>query len=463
MKWKKNQTFYEQKCFRLLGNVYIKLLDEGSFDLSSLLAGELAHIGLIAIEKEDDNLVNVIIVRFNTLIRFATKHGTKNNEPRNLYNLAFHYGNFINYLVDHKKIQQVKQCLFYLRIYGIEIFKHGRNCPPLFFIVDVIAAEMKKILEKVFQYEWDHELQNGFLSEILMVDNPPDINKEDLDKGILVNNGVRILQMGLALFYLREGMNDFVQRIVKDVLDDLEALGEASFYQVIEASSNRLKFSGPSFWEDTDRGSLNIYYTSNQDYVDPFKQQLYDGAKVALLKNVQKKYQLEQDEADLLWEMSRLLEPANRELTNVINQVKFFELALQKLENIDQSKLTVLIKVREKLQFTTDNPKLIATNTRQIATSVKLVVFFRDEQNQTQESSFFVKFNSPNYIYIESVGKKPMFLSEIKKMPALTFRFTTLRHRRVYQFHTRFAEGKVTERNLYRLIHTEKIKIIAED
>jgi len=53
----------------------------------------------------------------------------------------------------------------------------------------------------------------------------------------------------------------------KDVLDDLEVLGEATFSQVIEMTSNRLLFSGPTFWEDTDRGNLNIYYTSDQDQI----------------------------------------------------------------------------------------------------------------------------------------------------------------------------------------------------
>jgi hypothetical protein len=33
----------------------------------------------------------------------------------------------------------------------------------------------------------------------------------------------------------------------------------------------RLQFSGPTFWEDTDRGNLNIYYTPYQDEINSFK------------------------------------------------------------------------------------------------------------------------------------------------------------------------------------------------
>jgi hypothetical protein len=98
----RNQSFYEQKCFRLLGNVYIRLLEHGEFDLSSMVAGEMETLGLTAIEEDNTELVDIIIIRFNTLLRFAIKHGVRNNEPRNLYNLGFYYGNFINHLVEHK-------------------------------------------------------------------------------------------------------------------------------------------------------------------------------------------------------------------------------------------------------------------------------------------------------------------------------------------------------------------------
>ena len=34
----------------------------------------------------------------------------------------------------------------------------------------------------------------------------------------------------------------------------------------------RLKFSGPTFWEDTDRGNLNIYYTQHQNEINKFQE-----------------------------------------------------------------------------------------------------------------------------------------------------------------------------------------------
>ena len=102
----RSQTFYEQKGFRVLGNTYVQLLEQEEFELASLCASEMSRIGLVALNVQDDQLLNVIIVRYNTMLRFALKHGTKHNEARNLYNLAFHYKNFIEHLVGFGKIKQ---------------------------------------------------------------------------------------------------------------------------------------------------------------------------------------------------------------------------------------------------------------------------------------------------------------------------------------------------------------------
>ena len=34
---------------------------------------------------------------------------------------------------------------------------------------------------------------------------------------------------------------------------------------------NRIRFSGPTFWEDTDRGNTNIYFSPDSDIIDDFK------------------------------------------------------------------------------------------------------------------------------------------------------------------------------------------------
>ncbi len=453
----RNQSFYEQKCFRLLGNVYIRLLEHGEFDLSSMVAGEMETLGLTAIEEDNTELVDIIIIRFNTLLRFAIKHGVRNNEPRNLYNLGFYYGNFIKHLVEHKKIDHVKRCFMYLRIYGVEIFKHGSNSPAMYFIVDVIATEMKKVLEQIYHDGWDVEIQNGMLGEMLQVDSPPDFNKEDMARGVLINNGVRVLQFGLALFYQREGMNDFVERIAKDVLDDLEVLGEATFSQVIEMTSNRLLFSGPTFWEDTDRGNLNIYYTSDQDQIDSFKQRLYEFAQTQLKKTTTEKYKLTHAEMELLWEMSRMTKI--KEVEQISTNVANFELILGELQHIDEVRLGALVCLREKLKFNSENPKLIITTSRQVAVGTLLKIKGNiSGKKKPQEIEATVQLNTPNFIFVKTSTSADSKMFDNFSSLAVSFR--PLRQKMVYQFE---ADPQGAGANgLQRIEHADTVKIIEE-
>ena len=84
-------TFYEVKSFKMMGNAYIRKMENGEYELASLIASEISSIGLLALKLNQENLITDINIRFNTFMRFAIKHAVKNNEPRNLYNLAFHY------------------------------------------------------------------------------------------------------------------------------------------------------------------------------------------------------------------------------------------------------------------------------------------------------------------------------------------------------------------------------------
>lgn len=268
-----SRTFYEQKCFRLIGNAYVHLLEEDEFDLASLCVAEMSKIGLKALAINDDRLLDVLIIRFNTLCRFALKHGVKNNEARNLYNLAFHYRTFITSLVSHDKIQQAQDSFVYLRRYGNEAYGYGRTSSAMYFIVDVIAAEMKKILILVYKQGWPLEIQARLLDEMLQVDSPPEIDDDHPEQPHL-NSGVRMLQINLALFYLKAGQRDFAHRIVFDILDDLHILGKEQFEIAIQRTCDRIRMSQPAFWEDTDRGNTNLYYTPDQDQLDAFSQLL---------------------------------------------------------------------------------------------------------------------------------------------------------------------------------------------
>ncbi len=275
-------TFYEVKSFKMMGNSYIRKMENGEYELASLIASEISSIGLLALKLNQESLITDINIRFNTFMRFAIKHAIKNNEPRNLYNLAFHYSALLKGYVDHEKMDLLKQGYFYFKFYSNEIYKQAANNPSLYFIVDVLTTELKKISIIISENDWDNELQEHLLKEILQLDNPPDYPKDDLDQS--VNNGVRVLQIGLALHYIKIKKLDFAETIVSDVLDDLAYFDNQTYLNLMEGLYNRIRFSGPTFWEDTDRGNTNIYYSPDSDKIDDFKKILSNQMKDRLAK-----------------------------------------------------------------------------------------------------------------------------------------------------------------------------------
>lgn len=452
-------TFYEQKCFRLLGNIYIKLLEEGQFELASLCVAEQTSIGQTAMEIDDDELLSVLIIRFNTILRFGMKHGEKNNEPRNLYNAVFHYGNFIAALVEQKKVKHVKDCFFYLGIFGRDIFKKGKNSPALYFIVDVFAAEMKKILIQVYKNDWDTEIQNALLKELLQVDNPPDFDKEDLDRGLLMTTGVRVLQMGLALFYMRVGQRDFVNQIIMDVLDDMEVLGEATFRRVVDMTCARLNFSGPTFWEDTDRGNLNIYYTSDQDQINPFKEKVFEKLGDKLLYEASSRFLLDEAETLLLQQLYKELK--NMELQDLLNKPEIFEMTIGSLQVLDEKTINTISSLRKKLGLHSENPNLRLSHTRQITTASRMkLVHHMGKNKKSNLHPVTVVHTFLNYFYIEFAAeqKEDIPWHRLKKVE---FQFKPRRQPIVYQFETRF-EGPPLKNGLYKVLHTDKVQVISE-
>ena len=276
------KTFYEVKAFKMMGNAYIRKMENGEYELASLIASEVSSIGLLALDLKQDSLIVDINIRFNTFMRFAIKHAVRNNEPRNLYNLAFHYSALLKGYVDHNKEDLLKQSYFYFKFYSNEIYKQAAKNPSLYFIVDVLTAELKKITILISEETWDNQLQEHLLKEILQLDNPPDYSKEELDQS--VNNGVRVLQIGLALHFIKINNINFAETIVSDVLDDLAFFDNQTYLKLMEGLYNRIRFSGPTFWEETDRGNTNIYYTPDSDKIDDFKKILSKQMKGRLEK-----------------------------------------------------------------------------------------------------------------------------------------------------------------------------------
>ena len=267
----KTRTFYEQKSVRLIGNVYNVFLDTGEFDLSTLCVEQLSQVGKTAIACDDQELIDVITVRLNTHFRFALKHSQHHNEPRNLYNLVFHYGQFIGHLMEYQQVDRIKTCIGYFVFYGQQCFNAIQRAKSLAFILDVLAFEMQKLMLKIYQEKWDRELQEEMLQKFLVFDNFQDMDKNFAVQFFSQNHGIRLLHIGLALFYLNQKEDEFAEKIAKDTVQDMDLMGATLFNKTMTTIYARLQFSGPTFWEDTDRGNLNIYYTPYQDEISSFK------------------------------------------------------------------------------------------------------------------------------------------------------------------------------------------------
>ena len=270
------KTFYEVKTFRLLGSSYTKMITNDRFDIASLIPAEMVDIGVTCLKNNDDTILGHVNIRFNTLFRFAIKHAYKNNEPRNLYNLSFHYSNMIQEYIKADRVDMAKYCYDKFKFYANDIYKNAEANPGLYFVVDTLTFELRKCQVLIHEKGWSDEDQIDLLKMILQLDKPPGYSKDEVDKGILGgNNGTRRIQIGLALFYLSVRKTEYATAIAEDYLDDLAYFDEKTFKANANTQCFLLSIFGPHFWEDTDRGTLNIYYAPEKDQIDPFKELLF--------------------------------------------------------------------------------------------------------------------------------------------------------------------------------------------
>ncbi|MCS6807626.1 MAG: hypothetical protein RML40_02945 [Bacteroidota bacterium] len=258
-----NQTFYELKCLRIIGDAYNKFLNDNAFDLASLCGAELNLIAETAMEYGDEVMMEYMLVRFNTMMRSAFKHGITQQEARNLYNLAFHYGTYVKQLALNDRKDTVKKAMRYLKMYGSEIFLNSQTQQTLAFINDVFTYEMKEVLILVSELGWERDLQRLLLCELLEMDDSL-IKDPNASYDTVFNSGVRTLQAGLALFYISQQDYELAGMVVDDIAEDLQGLDPMRAAGMVDVICKRIESAEPTFWEDTDRGNNNIYYSPHK-------------------------------------------------------------------------------------------------------------------------------------------------------------------------------------------------------
>ena len=350
------------------------MIENDRFDIASLIPAEMIDVGKTCIDAGDNTNISNVNIRFNTLFRFAVKHAYKNNEPRNLYNLAFHYSNMVQAYIIAGRVDLVKYCYDKFKFYANDIYKNASNNPSLYFIVDTLTFELRKCQVLIHEQNWSDEDQLFLLKIILQLDAPPGFSKDSVDKGILGgNNGTRRIQIGLALFYLSVSKKDFAKEIAQDYLDDLNYFDEKTFRQNVNTQCFLLSIFTAEFWEDTDRGNINIYFAQEKDMIDPFKELLFG----LLDKKIE---ELEFDVQFLSLEVDKLMQKRQKQ-DGYLN-----EMDKNRLDDLQRK-----INAREKPE---DENEITWDADHDVLYTMLCIAFFADQEiDDVEKTVIFESFN----------------------------------------------------------------------
>ena len=273
------RSFYELKGFRILTNQFAKLIEADAFDLASLCAAQFVEVARAAGRtKLEEGLLEIITIQFNTLMRYAINHGVKNSESRHIYNLLFFYRQFILESAAAGHVEIVEEGCNYLKLYSTEIYRHSLTISAFKFLVDVCVAEMRTILQYISISKWPAKDQRHVLDLMLTMDDAP-ASQTILPGATPARSvGVRVIQLGLALFYIKRGQNKLVDAILEDFIGPTTRTEFQDLTSLMWSIINRLQTEPESFWEVTDRGNRNIYHCPYTDAIpeltDRFQKEL---------------------------------------------------------------------------------------------------------------------------------------------------------------------------------------------
>ncbi len=207
------QTFYEQKVLRIIGTSYLLLMQDGHFDLAS------------------------------------------------------HYSQLIDFLIKRNEVERIVECCNYFAFYGKEVRRLTHSEASFIFLIDAFATELKKILITLHDNRFDRELQ----LMVLKIFNELNSHQENgTADHRLANNGSRLIQISLCLYYIYKMEEEFNEIIIQTMISDFSGMDEYAARRVIMQDCDRIKEEREEFWEDTDQGNSNIFYTPHKNELSKF-------------------------------------------------------------------------------------------------------------------------------------------------------------------------------------------------
>ncbi|WP_258097498.1 hypothetical protein [Marinoscillum pacificum] len=275
-----DKTIYEHKIFRIYSGIYSHLMDGGHHDLASQCANELTKIGYAATASRNPIVTDLTLMQFNTLLRFGIKYATQTKDIRHVYNSVFHYTQLIMHFVETRQEKFLIKSCEYLTYYGTEIYKLSLQESQFIFLIDAFASEIQRILIAVHDKGYEERFQVQLLK--IYANLEPDIDQDaHLDR--VRKNMARSVKIALILYYVDQKEEVFVQQLIDDIVDDLRYFESKEVIDLIKRDCQFLAQTKETFWEYTDRGDKNIYYT-------PYKKHLKDFYKTFLSQFIQSVY-----------------------------------------------------------------------------------------------------------------------------------------------------------------------------
>lgn len=260
----RERIFYEQKVLKVLSAVYLQLINEGHIDLASLCANELVEVGRTAILQKDHAVTDTVVLNFNTLLRYGINHALKSREIRNAYNVIYYYNQLVHAFLLQRDEARIEGCCHYFAVYAEELSRIRLTEPQLNFLIDAISWELKKNLIYLRENAFARKLQRNVLKDFCSLKLH---NQAVADEKSGWRNGIRLIKVSACLYYIKAKESVFVDAILDSIVRDMKVPNASAMMKAMEEDCETLQREGETFWEETDRGNINIYYSDQTDQI----------------------------------------------------------------------------------------------------------------------------------------------------------------------------------------------------
>lgn len=260
----REKYFYEQKVLKVFNAMYLLLISEGHIDLASLCANELVEIGDTAIRHEDHAVTDAVVLNFNTLLRYGINHALKSREVRNAYNVIYYYNQLVHAFMERRDEERIERCCHFFGLYAEELTRLRLTEPQLNFLVDAITWELKKNLIYLHENAFPRKFQRTVLNALCNLKQHHHLAAEEK---YFSKNGIRLIKVSLCLYYIGRAESVYVDALLDSMIRDLRVANAMSLMKSIDDDCETLRRESETFWEETDRGNINIYFSDQTDQI----------------------------------------------------------------------------------------------------------------------------------------------------------------------------------------------------